>query len=625
MSIMRCMLRRDSPASGGTRPHVRVRRAGVRAGSRVRLVAALVTLVMAVGACLGVSIAAVATGSDAAPLRSSTSSTLGIFVENGLTDEEMQEADIVGNDSNLGIFVTSAVSEDITVTFMTQGAVYETVKVGYGYVLSAPAASPEWAGSWEGDGDDPPAPKPVFGGWCIDEAGSVAYDFSYPVTREMTLYASWDTGTKVNVTLHALGGELDDPTGLPDKLESLTLARYVSSPYRSLPTPARTGYTFSGWWSEDGRQTGAWGTLIEASTVVGNIAKADHDLYAKWQANGYFVRYVNNTDLAGGGAQHEASATYDVPHTLLTWSEVQRSGFYVPSGKAFQGWNTRPDGSGTSYEAGAAVTNLATDEGAYVALYAEWVGDGTIDPGPFDVTFVYDDGATEDVTVTVERGQRVPEPTMPKRTGYQFAGWLTSTGAAWSFDTPVFGHLTLRASWTLRLDVTVPASVGLAVDAASGAVSAPEMGAYALKSRTVAPVEVTALSLRSEQAELDGFFELTEEARSWKEALGETRLSLRADVPGAAPVSLALAGDADAGGVAWRSAYALTDDERAAYRLGAFSYAGVAFDDTWEGGDPSERLPLELAMTISSQLSVRNGIAGAVPITHLMVTVSAQA
>lgn len=621
--------------------------------------ASFVTLVVALVACVGVGIAATAT--DSGPLRSATSSTLGIFVDAGMTEEEMQQAGIVGNDSNLGIFVTSAASEDITMTFMAQGSVFETVRLGYGTLLSAPARVPEWTGPWGGDAADPPAPRPVFGGWCTDEAGSAAYDFSTPVTRDTTLYAGWDTGTKVKVTLHGLGGKLDDPAGLPGELDEVVVERYLGSTYRSLPTPARTGYTFAGWWSADGRSTGAWGARVEATTPVGDVAQADHDLYARWQANAYFVRYVNNVDAAGGGAQHEASAVYDAPLTLLTWQAVQAQGFYVPTGKAFAGWNARPDATGTTYAAGTSVTNLATEEGSYVALYAEWIDDGTVDPGPFDVTFVYDD-ATPDTTVTVARGERVPEPETPKKTGYQFAEWLTPLGEPWDFASPVYGHLTLNAQWNLRLDVTLPVSVGFAVDAESHKVTTPKADLYAIKSRTVVPVQVEEMAVISQDEELETFFDLAgeepegEDARkaAWKKALMDTALWVwktgsggasswttdfanAPDGDDALSFALPLANEAGERGEyarvepdgtlgekieGWRNAALLGDNEN--FRLEKFVYGNTGFDEAWQGGDPSVRLPLKFGMKISDELEVETALDSPKPLTHLIVTVSAQ-
>ena len=61
----------------------------------------------------------------------------------------------------------------------------------------------------------------------------------------------------------------------------------------------------------------------------------------------------------------DTSATYDTTVTL-TANEFTRAGY------TFTGWNTEADGSGTSYEDGATVSNLTTTDGDTVTLYAQW-------------------------------------------------------------------------------------------------------------------------------------------------------------------------------------------------------------------------------------------------------------
>ena len=48
------------------------------------------------------------------------------------------------------------------------------------------------------------------------------------------------------------------------------------------------------------------------------------------------------------------------------------SNAYSIPGYNFKGWNTKADGSGTSYANGASVKNLTTTNGATVTLYAQW-------------------------------------------------------------------------------------------------------------------------------------------------------------------------------------------------------------------------------------------------------------
>ncbi|MBP5512890.1 hypothetical protein J6X73_01850, partial [Candidatus Saccharibacteria bacterium] len=52
--------------------------------------------------------------------------------------------------------------------------------------------------------------------------------------------------------------------------------------------------------------------------------------------------------------------------------------FTAPANKVFNGWNTMPDGTGTSYTNGEQVTNLAS-AGTTITLYAQWRGVITFD------------------------------------------------------------------------------------------------------------------------------------------------------------------------------------------------------------------------------------------------------
>lgn len=299
------------------------------------------------------------------------------------------------------------------------------------------------------------------------------------------------------------------------------------------------------------------------------------------------------------------------------------------------------------------------------------VGLRVFDAGAVRVTFDAGRGSFEgDVGSVIERsvpkGSPVALPSPPRRAGWQFGGWHVAgapqegwdaegssalpLGDAWDFSRPVTEDLELHARWELRLDVTVPVSVAFAVDADSGAVSAPEPGRYALKSRTVAPVTVERLAVESWQDELDAFFELAPDggadgegaARAaaagradgaqgpWQAALGETALSVGV-VGDAAAIELALAdGDgagtgANGGAGSWSNAHVLTPEEWTSFGLAAFDYGALPDDAGWVGEERCEKLPLRLDLRISDRLSVKLGQPGAVPITHLKVTVSARA
>jgi uncharacterized repeat protein (TIGR02543 family) len=66
-----------------------------------------------------------------------------------------------------------------------------------------------------------------------------------------------------------------DPAG--GTVPQATKTYYLETdPYGTMPTPARTGYTFGGWW------TGSGGSGSHVTGTTALISSSDHTLYAKW-------------------------------------------------------------------------------------------------------------------------------------------------------------------------------------------------------------------------------------------------------------------------------------------------------------------------------------------------------
>lgn len=83
-----------------------------------------------------------------------------------------------------------------------------------------------------------------------------------------------------------------------------------------------------------------------------------------------------------------------------------------------------------------------------VNLYAKW-NDNSSATEKVTVTFVYNDGLTDNKTVTIDKGATV-NLSNPTRSGYTFDGWYTqvSGGIKWSANTSVSQNLSLYAHWT---------------------------------------------------------------------------------------------------------------------------------------------------------------------------------
>ena len=84
---------------------------------------------------------------------------------------------------------------------------------------------------------------------------------------------------------------------------------------------------------------------------------------AQYDPNTYSVKYNGNGSTSGSVSN--SSHTYDVAKKL-------NDNKYSKTGYQFTGWNTKADGSGTSYGDEQSVKNLTSTDGGTVTLYAKW-------------------------------------------------------------------------------------------------------------------------------------------------------------------------------------------------------------------------------------------------------------
>ena len=141
----------------------------------------------------------------------------------------------------------------------------------------------------------------TFAGWYKDGAFADKVKFPYEVTAEQTLYAKWNKNT---YTVHF---ELNGGTGVSD----MTVSEIESE-----PVPARSGYTFAGWYKD--------GAFTDKVTFPYEVT-AEQTLYAKWNKNTYTVHF----DTDGGTAVDD-----------MIVSEIEQSPVTTKDGYTFDGWYT---------------------------------------------------------------------------------------------------------------------------------------------------------------------------------------------------------------------------------------------------------------------------------------------
>jgi len=190
----------------------------------------------------------------------------------------------------------------------------------------------------------------TFSSWTDENGNTVSFDnpYSFKMPNNDVILNANSIGKPIIITFNANGGTVNT---------TIKEVNFNGS-YGDLPTPTRTGYTFTGWYN-----------LITGGTEITDNTKVevsnDQTLYAHWIINTYTVEYNAN---GGIGTTNSSSHTYD-ESKQLTINGFTRSNY------EFIGWNTKPDGSGDSYTDQQVVSNLTTENGVIVTLYAMWKAD----------------------------------------------------------------------------------------------------------------------------------------------------------------------------------------------------------------------------------------------------------
>jgi len=191
---------------------------------------------------------------------------------------------------------------------------------------------------------------------------------------EQFLAAVLGLGTVIKYDLNGGEGTIPEPQNVPiyrDVTVSSTNVEdpiyYLNDVYLTELAPydgiTRTGYQCLGWsLKKDVTQNDMLSGYLKLPN--GAMYKAV-TLYAAWSPNTYTIKYKANAEGSVAGIPADQQATYDVVSTLS--AQVPQ----LPN-RDFIGWNTRADGKGYMYEAGAEVNNLIALNGGIVILYAQW-------------------------------------------------------------------------------------------------------------------------------------------------------------------------------------------------------------------------------------------------------------
>ena len=184
----------------------------------------------------------------------------------------------------------------------------------------------------------------TFAGWFDAQGNQVTAETVYTIDGDSTVTAKW-TANEYTLTLDANGGAfMMTMTEDAEVITTLTITVVYDQPVGELPVPERAGYTFNGWFDEEGNE-------VTADTVY--TTAGDMTVTAKWTANKYTITLNPNY---GKVDPKSLEATYD--EAIGKLPKPTREGFI------FTFWRTE-DGTMVTEET---IYNVAGD----ITLYAEW-------------------------------------------------------------------------------------------------------------------------------------------------------------------------------------------------------------------------------------------------------------
>ena len=279
-------------------------------------------------------------------------------------------------------------------------------------------------------------------GWHDGSPTGTVYRQYFGTNGNQSFYANWNCSSSGGETG---GGETPTPTTYTVKYDanggtgapSNQTKKQGESLTISTAKPTKTGYTFTSW------NTKKDGTGTKYDIGASYTVDAELTLYAQYKEN--TVTYAVKYDANGGeNAPKEQTKTKGKELVLSTTVPTKE-------GYKFVNWNTKKDGTGTSYNAGAKYTTEAS-----VTLYAQYEKELNEEETKYTITFYTNDGTTEKSTKVVNKGNKVVKPEDPTREGYTFDGWYDKkeNGKEYDFTKEVTSDISLYAYWSKIGDKT---------------------------------------------------------------------------------------------------------------------------------------------------------------------------
>lgn len=298
-----------------------------------------------------------------------------------------------------------------------------------------------------------------FIGWSTNKSATAADSnygpgATYEGRANLSLYAVWKP-LKYTIDYKLNGGVIG-----PNK----TTVEMTKDAKITTKKPVRENYDFVGWALESDK------TKVVYKGGENYTGRVNLTLYAVWKVQHFTI------DFNANGGQNAPTAI----NRVKTVAEVSLPNT-VPTrdGYRFLKWNTKADGSGVSYSAGAKYPSRSS-----VTLYAVWE---KIEEAPKAVPTIvisYDANGGDDAPKATlgEVGKISISTERPKYDGYEFLGWATSRSGNVSYQPgATYGgsvSIVLFAVWraipiTVSFDANGGQNAPAAISCVPGAIRIP--------------------------------------------------------------------------------------------------------------------------------------------------------
>ncbi len=233
----------------------------------------------------------------------------------------------------------------------------------------------------------------TFTGWNTQAGGGgTTYSPGSTFTMgsaDVSLYAQWTTAATYTVTYD---GNFNTGGSVPADGNTYTSGTAVTV-LGNVNSLVRTGFVFGGWYMSSG-------TILTAGSGTFTMPAYNVTLMAYWIPV-HTVTYIGNGNTSGSVPVDSVSYTEGVDTVTISANTGSLAGEIITGSVAtnnqicqrFTGWNTSPDGNGTSYSAGSTLTMGK----ANMILYAVYTTDTAVigKVGPGGGWVFYDAGSTQ--------------------------------------------------------------------------------------------------------------------------------------------------------------------------------------------------------------------------------------